>query len=106
MKTRAVAQMPPPLTRSLRNLSRRPPAPAKGNGRLQRQARRVLWAVGAASTSQILQWTCCDKLHRGKRITVHDSRAARRALQSIGATRTGRAMTSGRPWIWRLQISE
>jgi hypothetical protein len=90
-------------TASLRNLTRRPSAPAKGNGRVQRLARRALWALGEASTSQIMEWAYCGKLHRGERIANHDNRAARRALEQIGALRVARAKTIGRPIIWRLQ---
>jgi hypothetical protein len=92
----------PELTPSIRNLSRRLAKPALGNGRVQRAARRALWALEMASTSQVLEWTCSSKRHRGERTTEHDSRAARRALERIGAVRIGRARTIGSPWIWRL----
>jgi hypothetical protein len=58
-----------------------------------------------ASTSEILQWTHCLKLHRGDKLAKWDSLTARRALASIGAARVGRARTTGRPWIWRLSGS-
>jgi hypothetical protein len=50
MKTR-------PQITARRNLARRPRAPAKGTGRVQVLARRALWVLGTASTSQIMEWT-------------------------------------------------
>jgi hypothetical protein len=90
------------IAESRRNLARRPTTPARGNGKVQRMARRALLALGAANTSEILTWTCSGKLHRGERLANHDNRAARRALDRI-ADRVGRAATIGRPWIWRLK---
>src|SRR5262245_42914263 len=86
--------------RSLRNLTLRLPAPTKGNGRIQKACLRSLWALGEASTSEIMQWACCMKLHRGDRVFNHDYRTCRRALAAIGAIKIGRAKTIGRPWIW------
>jgi len=86
----------------MRNLSRRLAKPALNNGRLQRMSRRALRMLGAASTSQIMEWTCSLKLLRGHRLTNHDNRAARRALDRI-AVRIGRAKTIGRPILWRLR---
>ncbi len=91
------------ISRSLRNLLRRPYAPAKGNGRLQVRARWALWALGEASTSEILQRTCAKKLHRGDRVREGDTWATRRALGAIGALKIGRAKTIGRPWVWKLK---
>ena len=90
-------------TQKLRNLAHRPAKPAKGNGRVQRACKRVLWALGEASTSEVLQWTCAMKLHRDQHIEQWDSRSTRRALKSIGAQRLDRASTIGRPWRWRLR---
>src|SRR5262245_30828226 len=84
------------------NLALRPAKPALLNGRVQRLARNALIALGEASTSQILRWTCGMKLHQGGRIANHDDRSARRALDQIGAVRVGRATTIGRPFIWTL----
>jgi hypothetical protein len=100
---RAVAQMSEQLTRSRRNLLRRPRSPAKGQGRVQRLARRALWALSEASTSEILKWTHGFKLHRGERLANWDSLTARRALKQIGAIKTGRAATIGRPMLWRMR---
>jgi hypothetical protein len=97
----AKTQSPLRKSQSLRNLARRLRAPAEGNGHVQRSAMRALWALGEANTSEILEWTCCSKLHRGERLANHDNRAARRALSRI-AVRIGRAPTRGRPWVWRL----
>jgi hypothetical protein len=58
-------------------------------------------ALGAASTSE--EWTCARKALRGHRRRNWDDRAARRALDQIGAVRIGRARTTGRPIIWRLK---
>jgi hypothetical protein len=86
-----------------RNLARRPAKPALNRGRVQRLAKRALLVLGTASTSEILEWTCCLKLHRGQRLANHDNRAARRVLERMGAERTGRAQTKGRPILWRLK---
>jgi hypothetical protein len=90
------------LTRSLRNLRLRPAKPALNNGRVQRAARRALWALHEASTSEIMEWTHGLKLHRGERLMNWDRESARRALKQIGALEIGRAKTIGRPWRWRL----
>ena len=84
------------------NLAQRPPAPARGRGRVQKLARRALIALGnpSTTTTEVLQWTRC----RGG-VRHHDYRAARRALDRI-ADRVGRAETIGRPWLWRLREPE
>src|SRR5262245_46265441 len=86
------------------NLRHRPPAPALGNGRVQRLARRAMIALGyMASTSAVLDWTACRKLRHGQRAQRWDYGTARRALEQIGAVRVGRAESIGRPWLWRLK---
>jgi hypothetical protein len=85
-----------------RNLARRLPKPALNRGHVQVLALRALRVLGEASTSEILQWTCATKFYRGKRLANHDNRAARRALDRI-AVRVRRAVTRGRPWLWRLK---
>src|SRR5262249_60350706 len=80
------------------HLARRRSAPAKGNGYVQRMARRALLVLQSARTPEILAWTRC----RGP-IRPRDYRTAWRALEQIGAVRIGRAGTIGRPWIWRLR---
>jgi hypothetical protein len=78
--------------------------PALNHGRIQKLARRALLTLGGrATTSQVIEWTCCRKrLLHGRRIERHDYRAARRALERIAA-RVGRGSSRGRPWIWRLR---
>jgi hypothetical protein len=77
------------------NLAQRPAKPALGNGRLQRLARRVLIVLGTASTPQVMEWTCCRKRFRGRRIECHDYRAARRALTGSPFVSAGRALAVG-----------
>jgi hypothetical protein len=84
----------PQKAQSLRNLKRRFPAPARGNGRVQWACRRALWALGEAPTSEILQFAYALKRHGGGRIEEWDGWSTRRALASIGAIRTGK--------LWRL----
>jgi hypothetical protein len=98
----AVAHMPPQITRTSRNLSRRLAKPALNNGRVQRAALRALWALQTASTSQILRWTRALKRYRGERVGQNDARAARRVLDRY-AVRVGRAKTIGRPVLWRIR---
>ena len=66
----------------MRNLTPLRP-PARQNGRLQRQARRVLWLMHEATTGQVMEWSYCLKVHRGERIARWDYRSTRRALESI-----------------------
>ncbi len=84
-----------------RNLSRRLAAPAKANGRVQRQCRRALLAHdGPISTSVAICWSYRELVWGApSRNTLN--RAVRRALESIGAVKIGRALTSGRPWLWK-----
>ena len=97
-KRASVSQNP----RSLRNLLQRLPKPAKGNGRLQKTCRWALWAHGGqCSTSTIIDWCYARRLEiLGERRRRSFSVAVRRALESIGAKRIGRATTISRPWIW------
>jgi hypothetical protein len=84
-----------------RNLSRRLPAPAKGNGRVQRQCRRALLAHdGPISTSVAICWSYRE-LMWGAPSKDSLSRAVRHALISIGAVKIARS--PGRPWLWKLQ---
>jgi hypothetical protein len=84
-----------------RNLLRRLAKPALGNGRVQRQCRRALWAHGTVSTSDAIAWSYRELMWGAPRRNALNV-AARRALESIGAVRVGRAKTIGRPWLWRL----
>jgi hypothetical protein len=88
-------------TASLRNLSRRPSRPSLNRGPVQRRAKRALWALGIASTSQIAEWTHVRARVRGLCSDNH-TRSARRVLERI-AVRIRRANTIGRPWIWKLR---
>ena len=87
---------------TVRNLQHRPLQPALKRGRVQRAAMRALWALGRASTGEIVTWTCAMKLHRGERLVRNDYWSARRALASVGAERVGRGGSPGRPIMWRL----
>jgi hypothetical protein len=84
------------------NLTLRPEKPAKGNGGAQKHARWALWALGEANTREILDYTL-PRLLELEPPKNHDYRTARRALESIGAVRVGRAAGRGRPWKWRLK---
>src|SRR5262249_9636726 len=84
---------------ALRNLSHRLAKPALVRGRIQRQCRRALWALGTVSASDAIAWSYREVMW-GER-SRHFYRAATRALTSIGAVRVGRAKTIGRPWLWR-----
>jgi hypothetical protein len=87
-----------------RNFILRPPRPAKGNGRLQKIARRLLAIHGTASTSDLISWAYRKPLWRkGERSKVQFNIAARYAMRTIGATAIGRAKTRGRPWLWQLR---
>jgi hypothetical protein len=84
-----------------RNLSRRPARPAAGNGRVQRQCVRAFIAHdGQISTSTAIAWSYRELMWGApSRNTLN--RAVRRALESIGAKRVGRANTRGRPIVWK-----
>jgi hypothetical protein len=63
-----------------RNFILRPPRPAKGNGRLQKIARRLLAIHGTASTSDLISWAYRKPLWRkGERSKVQFNIAARYA---------------------------
>jgi hypothetical protein len=88
------------------NLRRRPPAPAKGNGRVQRQIRRAFTALGVEvlSATEIYDWT-----HPRRRME-------RRAMRAGVYSRTRRTLrTMCEPvervppyggWTWRLKDSQ
>ena len=82
------------------NLRRRPHAPNKGRGRLQRQIRRAFIAHGNEVSATVIYRWCrrwqAPKLGRLERWSIV------RILDVI-ADRRGRASTIGRPWIWRLK---
>jgi hypothetical protein len=100
--------MPQPAQKWLgfRNLAHRPPTPSKGRGSVQRRAKRAMIALGGiASTSQVLEWTACRKRVRGERADRWDCRAARRALEQLGAERVGRVPPYGAV-LWRLRNTD
>jgi hypothetical protein len=82
------------------NLSRRPATPAAGNGRVQRGARRALWALGTASTPEIATWTHPRARAYGE-LSDNHTRAARRVLLRI-ADRVKRVPPHN-AWTWRLR---
>src|SRR5262249_16908693 len=79
---------------SRRNLLRRPARLGAGNGRLQVQC------SGTISSGDAYDWGYPRHDRRDRRWYG----SIRRAVASIGAVRTGRAGTRGRPWLWRLRI--
>jgi hypothetical protein len=93
--------------RNHRNLLRRPPKPALGNGRIQKQAKVALWiADGEISTRDAMAWTHAKKVLLGiGRITDCDYELCRRALAAV-ADPVGRAGGRGRPTIWRARNME
>jgi hypothetical protein len=88
------------------NLLARPPAPAAGHGRLQRQiARAFATSRDVLSTSQIFDWTYASHRAYGQRIPCWHRWSVSRILREI-AEPVGRAPTIGRPWLWRLRNSD
>ena len=81
------------------NLRRRPPAPALGRGRLQRQVRRAFLAGGPiVSSSEVYDWT----IVRNRRMRPNLCWSVLRILRVI-AVPVGRASTIGQPLLWRLK---
>jgi hypothetical protein len=91
------------ITASRRNRLRRLAKHAKGNGRLQKAARRMFEMTGedTCSTSDLVEWCLWPPDQR--RWNARNV-AARRALMSIGAVEVGRARTTGRPIVWAITI--
>jgi len=82
--------------RGFPNLSRRPPAPAKDRGPVQRQVRRALTVHDTATTMQLVGW--CYRSHgRDRRARNNRCRAVRRAAAEI-AVRVGRVWPGGNIW--------
>ena len=89
---------------SYRNLQRRLPAPAKGNGRLQVQIRRCFIVCGPiVSSSRVYDW--CFARDR-RRAHSQAMRWSVRRILDAACERVGRAPTIGRPWLWRLKGAE
>jgi hypothetical protein len=78
------------------NLAARPAKPSLNRGPIQVRARRALWALGVASTSQIDAWAHPRGRSRDR------TNYTRRVLNRI-AVKVGRASTRGSPWLWRLR---
>src|SRR5262249_31205886 len=93
------------IAASRRNLSRRPARPAWRNGAIQRACERALTALGGTiTTSDAIGWAYAHRLLiLGERRHDNMGRAVRKALESIGAIRIGRAARpSARPTVWRM----
>jgi hypothetical protein len=99
---RSRSKMTTAKARRLQNLRRRPPAPAKGRGRIQRQVRRAFEACGPRlSASLVYDWARrWQRRHDEKRINQRERYSIVRVLITM-AVRDGRAGTRGRPWLWR-----
>ena len=81
-----------------RNLSRRLPAPAKGNGRLQVQVRRAFLIHGPVVSATTIYDLAYPRRPR-RYYPVY------RVLREI-AVQVGRAPRIGRPRLWRLRIGD
>jgi hypothetical protein len=80
------------------NLRRRPHAPNKGRGRLQRQIRRAFIVHGpVVSSSQVYDWCFAHK----RKLSQLRRHGVWRILREV-ADPVGRASTIGRPVLWRL----
>src|SRR5262249_11779831 len=89
------------------NLRKKPHAPSKGRGPVQRAIRRVFMASGAGvlTSTEIYDWA-----HGRRRFGRRKSwpcGACARPGQPRGELwePVGRAPTTGRPWLWRLRNS-
>jgi hypothetical protein len=83
------------------NLLLVPPAPAKGRGRLQRQINRCFVVFGPeVSASRVYDW-CFARNPRARQSRGHRW-SVLRILRTI-ADPIGRAVTIGRPVLWRLR---
>jgi hypothetical protein len=84
------------------NLQRRPHAPAKGRGRIQRQIARAFMAHGEiVSSSDIYRWC------RGRqRWFGRPQRWSVRRVLDVVAVRVGRQPTFPRAWLWRLRNTD
>jgi len=89
---------------NLANLLRRPAKPAKGRGRIQLAAQRVLWLFGTATTSDVINYAYAHRLViLGERRRNTLNVCSRRAMKSIGAVKVRRLKASrGCPWVWKL----
>ena len=90
------ASMPP-------NLRLRPPTPAKGRGRIQRQIGRAFAVHGPeVTTGQVFDW--CLARHRHDCWRRRERWSVVRVLMQV-ADRVGREATFPWGWLWRLKSS-
>jgi hypothetical protein len=90
------------------NLRKKPHAPSKGRGPVQRAIRRVFMASGAEvlNSTEIYDWAH-GRRRFGRRKSMPFGVYSRtlRTLR-VMCEPVGRAPTIGRPWLWRLKHSE
>src|SRR5262245_33608922 len=89
------------------NLRKKPHAPSKGRGPVQRAIRRVFMASGAEvlNSTEIYDWAH-GRRRFGRRKSMPFG-VYSRTLRTLRAMcePVGRAPTIGRPWLWRLRNS-
>jgi len=89
------------------NLRKKPHAPSKGRGPVQRAIRRVFMASGAEvlNSTDIYDWAH-GRRRFGRRKSMPFGVYSRtlRTLR-VMCEPVGRAPTTGRPWLWRLRNS-
>ena len=84
------------------SLRLRPRAPNKGLGRLQVQIRRAFVGRDALTSSEVYDSCYAKKRAFGERISQRHRHSVWRILRTI-ADPIGRAVTIGRPVLWRLR---
>jgi hypothetical protein len=85
------------------NLSKRPPTPSKGRGRVQVRIRRAFVASGAEvlSSSEIYDWTHARRRGRHKSMPIGIYSTTLRTLRTM-ADPIRRVPPHG-AWLWRLR---
>ena len=97
----AVRREAPMIWESYPNLAKRPHAPAKGRGRLQRQVRRALIVHGPlVTTSQLLNWA----YPRNRRRPTGWDHSKVMRICAEHCDRVRRVPPHG-TWLWRLRNS-
>jgi hypothetical protein len=90
------------------NLRKKPHAPSKGRGPVQRAIRRVFMASGAEvlNSTEIYDWAH-GRRRFGRRKSMPFGIYSRtlRTLRAM-CEPVGRAPTRGSPWLWRLRDSQ
>ena len=87
------------------NLRKKPHAPSKGRGPVQRAIRRVFMASGAEvlTSTEIYDWAHVRRrLGRRKSMPFGVYSRTLRTLK-VMCYRVGRGTSIGRPWLWRLR---